>query len=268
MGGNRRQRFWLVFPGSALSRFSVDCQRLQPRGSIKAPSRLSALATPRLLGRSAALAGRLIRTDPRTPEARDCFKAVHARAFYGVRGDKPGGSFSSVSTPRSPYRRVLPVTRVRAALAVAWATYDPSMKHAVHLVQTFVVNPLVKLGFDVGISAPGDALLETTGRTTGRPRRTPVCDCGEGDTFWLIAQTGRDAEFVRNIQADPRVRVKLRRGARMRWRAGTAHIVDDDDPRERRRVLSQGNFWRGLCLSASSALATSPLTLRIDLDPE
>jgi deazaflavin-dependent oxidoreductase (nitroreductase family) len=153
-------------------------------------------------------------------------------------------------------------------LAVAWATYDPSMKHAVHLVQTFVVNPLVKLGFDVGISAPGDALLETTGRTTGRPRRTPVCDCEEGDTFWLIAQTGRDAEFVRNIQADPRVRVKLRRGARMRWRAGTAHIVDDDDPRERRRVLSQGNFWRGLCLSASSALATSPLTLRIDLDPE
>jgi F420H(2)-dependent quinone reductase len=72
------------------------------------------------------------------------------------------------------------------------------MKHAVHLVQTFVVNPLVKLGFDVGISAPGDALLATTGRTTGRPRRTPVCDCEEGDTFWLIAQTGRDAEFVRN----------------------------------------------------------------------
>jgi hypothetical protein len=54
----------------------------------------------------------------------------------------------------------------------------------------------------------------------------------------------------------------------MRWRPGTAHIVDDDDPSERRRVLSQGNFWRGLCLSASSALATSPLTLRIDLDPE
>jgi deazaflavin-dependent oxidoreductase (nitroreductase family) len=167
-------------------------------------------------------------------------------------------------------RRVLPTAAfyLLHAREPRWATYDPSMKHAVHLVQTFVVNPLVKLGFDVGISAPGDALLETTGRTTGKPRRTPVCDCEEGDTFWLIAQTGRDAEFVRNIQADPRVRVKLRRGARMRWRAGTAHIVDDDDPRERRRVLSQGNFWRGLCLSASSALATSPLTLRIDLDPE
>jgi deazaflavin-dependent oxidoreductase (nitroreductase family) len=221
----------------------------------------------RAFGRSAALA-RLIRTDPRTPEARDWFKAVHARAFYGVRGDKPrrklqlGFDAAFYLPPRSTCYPREPRWRL------PWATYDSAMKHAVHLVQTFVVNPLVKLGFDVGISAPGDALLETTGRTTGKPRRTPVCDCEEGDTFWLIAQTGRDAEFVRNIQADPRVRVKLRRGARMRWRAGTAHIVDDEDPRERRRVLSQGNFWRGLCLSASSALATSPLTLRIDLDPE
>jgi F420H(2)-dependent quinone reductase len=113
--------------------------------------------------------------------------------------------------------------RARATSPVARATYDPSIRRVVHPVQTFLVNPLVKLGFDVGISAPGDALLETTGRTTGKPRRTPVCDCEESDTFWLIAQSGRDADFVRNIQADPRVRVKVRRGVRMHWRAGTAH---------------------------------------------
>lgn len=141
------------------------------------------------------------------------------------------------------------------------------MRRVAYPLQTVVVNPLVKLGFDIGISAPGDALLETTGRTTGKPRRTPVCDC-EGDTFWLIAQRGREADFVRNIEVDARVRVKVRRGARMRWRIGTGHILDNDDPRERRRILSQDNFWRGLCLSASSMLATSPLTLRIDLDPE
>lgn len=34
-GRNRRQRFWLVFAASALRRFAADCQRLQPRGSIK-----------------------------------------------------------------------------------------------------------------------------------------------------------------------------------------------------------------------------------------
>src|ERR671937_80420 len=37
-GGNRRQRFWLVFAVSAAIRFATDCHRLQPRGSIKAPS--------------------------------------------------------------------------------------------------------------------------------------------------------------------------------------------------------------------------------------
>ncbi len=140
------------------------------------------------------------------------------------------------------------------------------MRHIVHPLQKSVVNPLIKLGFDVGISAPGDALLETTGRRTGKTQRTPVCDGQEGDTFWLIAQRGRRTDFVRNIEADPRVRVKVRRGARMRWRTGTAHILDADDPRERQRILGQGNFPRRLCLSASSALATNPLTLRIDLD--
>src|SRR5438105_8059133 len=37
-GRNPRQRFWLVSATSALSRLAADCHRLQPRGSIKAPS--------------------------------------------------------------------------------------------------------------------------------------------------------------------------------------------------------------------------------------
>jgi len=40
------------------------------------------------------------------------------------------------------------------------------------------------------VPPPGDALLETTGRRTGQPRRTPVCDGLDGDTFWLVAQRG------------------------------------------------------------------------------
>jgi hypothetical protein len=50
------------------------------------------------------------------------------------------------------------------------------------------------------------------------------------------------------------------------WRIGTAHILDDDDPVERVRILSSGNRWRRLCLQASGAIATDPLTVRIDLD--
>ena len=35
---NRRQRFGLIFAGSAPIPFATDCHRLQPRGSTKAPS--------------------------------------------------------------------------------------------------------------------------------------------------------------------------------------------------------------------------------------
>src|SRR4051794_27438945 len=76
----------------------------------------------------------------------------------------------------------------------------------VYPLQKHVVNPTVKLAWRLGIPPPGDALLETTGRRTGQPRRTPICDGLDGETFWLVAQRGRRADWVQNIQADPRVR--------------------------------------------------------------
>jgi hypothetical protein len=70
---------------------------------------------------------------------------------------------------------------------------------------------------------------------------------------------------VRNIEANPRVRVKGSL-SRTGWRAGTAHILEDDDPEVRVRILKRGNRWRRLCLQASTSIGTSPLTVRIDLD--
>jgi len=134
-------------------------------------------------------------------------------------------------------------------------------------LQQSVINPVVRLAWDLGLPIPGDALLETTGRRTHLPRRTPVCDGLEGQTFWLIAQRGRDADWVRNIEVDSRVRVKVSE-AHARWRSGTAHILDNDDPRERQRILSQASFPRRLCMFTSKALNTNPLTIRVDLDSE
>jgi hypothetical protein len=57
-------------------------------------------------------------------------------------------------------------------------------------LQQSVINPIVRLAWDLGLPIPGDALLETTGRRTGLPRPTPVCDGLEGATFWLIPQRG------------------------------------------------------------------------------
>jgi deazaflavin-dependent oxidoreductase (nitroreductase family) len=139
--------------------------------------------------------------------------------------------------------------------------------HIADRLQKSVIDPLDRLAFALRIPPPGDALLETTGRRTGRPRVTPVCDGLEGDTFWIVAQRGHDADYVRNIEANPRVRVKGSL-SNTNWRTGTARVLDDDDPAERVRLLGPTNHWRRLCLETSAAVATNPLTIRIDLDPE
>jgi deazaflavin-dependent oxidoreductase (nitroreductase family) len=141
------------------------------------------------------------------------------------------------------------------------------MRRVVDRLQGRVINPLDRLAFALGTPPPGDALIETIGRHSGRPRVTPVCDGLLGDTFWVVAQHGRVADYVQNLEANPRVRVKgsLAGGG---WRTGTAHILDDDDVAERVRTLSRGNRWRRLCLQASAKVATAPLTVRIDLDAD
>jgi deazaflavin-dependent oxidoreductase (nitroreductase family) len=145
-------------------------------------------------------------------------------------------------------------------------TGSAARDRVVYPLQKRVVNPVVMLAHNLGFPPPGDALLETTGRRTGRPRRTPVCDGLDGETFWLVAQRGRRADWVKNIQASPHVRVKVRGRSGVGWRTGTAHILDDDDPRERWRRISEGNLARRLCVCASAAVGTAPLTVRIDLD--
>jgi deazaflavin-dependent oxidoreductase (nitroreductase family) len=135
-----------------------------------------------------------------------------------------------------------------------------------HPLQRFVVNPLVRLAFRAGLPDPGDALLETTGRRTGQPRVTPVCDgLLEDDTFWVVSEWGREADWVRNIERDPRVRVRVPRGP---WRFGTAHVDEDDDPFARGDAIAASNLGRRLCVETSRRMATrEPVSIRIDLDP-
>lgn len=103
------------------------------------------------------------------------------------------------------------------------------MKHEiVHALQKYVLNPPIKLLFALGVAPPGYALLETVGRKTGKPRRTPVGDGQVGYQFWVVAEHGMKAGYVRNIAANPRVRLKLRHGILARWRTGTAQVLPDD----------------------------------------
>jgi len=90
-----------------------------------------------------------------------------------------------------------------------------------------------------------------------------------GNEFWLVAEHGMKAGYVRNIERDPQVRLKLREGFKIRWHTGTAHLLPDDDPRERQRWLS--NQSNQLPSSAGNSRAvrlfgTQLLSIRVDLD--
>jgi deazaflavin-dependent oxidoreductase (nitroreductase family) len=124
-------------------------------------------------------------------------------------------------------------------------------------------NPIAKGLYRVGVPVPGTAILETTGRKSGEPRRTPVTNGLDGDVFWIVAEHGRRAGYVRNIEADPRVRVRTGLG----WRFGTATILPDDDPRERLRQIASLRRVAGLNTATVRAMQTDLLTLRVDLDP-
>ena len=150
---------------------------------------------------------------------------------------------------------------------ISFAQWRAIMKHQiVHTLQKLLLNPPIKFALAVGLAPPGYALLETTGRKTGKPRRTPVGNGRIGREFWLVAEHGMKSGYVQNIARSPRIRLKLREGLRMRWHTGTAHILSDDDPMERQRWLATQLPGSASNARAVRLFGTNLLTVRIDLD--
>lgn len=121
-------------------------------------------------------------------------------------------------------------------------------RRVVHTLQRHVVNP-------IGRRSPA-TMLETTGRTSGQPRHTAVGGQLDGNTFWVVSEHGTHSDYVKNIQADPAVRLRLH-GV---WRTGTAHPMPEDDPRARLRARPAGDS------AVVKLFGTDLLTIRIDLD--
>ncbi|MGW1007161.1 nitroreductase/quinone reductase family protein [Streptomyces sp. NPDC002520] len=115
--------------------------------------------------------------------------------------------------------------------------------------QRYLANPLNR-------RLPFQVLLETTGRTSGLPRQTPVGGRRVGESFWLVSEFGYKSQYVRNIQADPKVRVRIAG----RWHQGTAHLLPDDDPVARLRSLPRFNS------AAVRAFGNDLMTVRVDLE--
>ena len=59
-----------------------------------------------------------------------------------------------------------------------------------NLFQKRVANPLMR-------RVPIQTLLETTGRKSGEPRRTPLGGSKVGNEFWFVSEFGENSQYVR-----------------------------------------------------------------------
>ena len=121
-------------------------------------------------------------------------------------------------------------------------------RQLVHRVQRLVVNP-------IGRQLPV-TMLETTGRKSGQPRRTAVGGKVIDNQFWMVSEHGDHSDYVYNIKANPAVRVRI--GGH--WRNGAAHLLPNDDARQRLRSLPRLNS------TGVRTMGTDLLTIRVDLD--
>jgi deazaflavin-dependent oxidoreductase (nitroreductase family) len=121
-------------------------------------------------------------------------------------------------------------------------------RQVVHRVQRLVVNP-------IGRQLPV-TMIETIGRKSGKARLTAVGGKVVGNQFWMVSEHGEHSDYVRNMKANPAVRVRI--GGR--WRNGVANLLPDDDP-----VRRLGNLPR-LNSAVVRMMGSDLLTIRIDLD--
>lgn len=126
-----------------------------------------------------------------------------------------------------------------------------------------VIDRIVLAGMRLGIGNRSTALLETLGRKSGKPRVTPVTNGLDGDVFWLVTERGPGADYVRNIKAEPRVRVKAGR----RWREGIAQIVDEDPMRRLDEIVKANPHARANAEIVRKTQAEH-LVVRVDLTPD
>jgi deazaflavin-dependent oxidoreductase (nitroreductase family) len=146
-----------------------------------------------------------------------------------------------------------------------------SRRAKVLLVRTFqryTLNPLFRLLLAIGVNPFGLAILETRGHLSGKIRRVPVGNGRKGDSFWIIAEHGTRAGYVRNIQHDPRVRVRLRTGLRYRWVPGIATVRPDDDALARQRQIIAWHPLRALNAINVRVFGADLLTVHVQLNAD
>ena len=125
------------------------------------------------------------------------------------------------------------------------------LRRAVLLFVWRIVNPPARRLAGI---APWWVVIETTGRVSGKRRETPLARGPvDGEAAWLIAVHGRHSAWVKNVEASPAVRLRLRG----RWRDGRAEVVPYDAEIARR--------FSHYARSGPATVGIDPVLVRVDL---
>ena len=80
--------------------------------------------------------------------------------------------------------------------------------------------------------------LQTIGRVSGRPRTIEIWFATDGERVYLLAGGRNRAHWVRNLVADPRVRVRIG-GVTL---DGTARVIEGDEREAQARRLVASKY--------------------------
>lgn len=111
--------------------------------------------------------------------------------------------------------------------------------------------------------------LTTIGRRTGNPHTIEIWFAVDGDSLYMMAG-GRDrSDWVRNLQANPAVRVRFRQEER----AGTARVLDpqvdpEKDALARRLLAGKYQGWQEGRPLGQWARTALPVEVRFDGERE
>ena len=107
---------------------------------------------------------------------------------------------------------------------------------------------------------PEYAYLTTRGRVTRQPHRIEIWYWRAGNVVWFISGGLANADWVKNLLADPRVIVEIG-DERLH---GTAFVDDQDAPAARRGLAARYQGWREG--DELSGWATHGMTIGVRLD--
>jgi|HubBroStandDraft_6_1064221.scaffolds.fasta_scaffold61786_4 deazaflavin-dependent oxidoreductase (nitroreductase family) len=205
--------------------------------------------------------------------SKDRTVAPGTRARWSLPRGLVAGTLAALALVWGPYVLIAGSNRISALVQTAvyvglLVLTIRSRRVKVLVVRTFqrwTINPLMRLLLTIGINPLGLAILETRGRNSGKLRRVPVGNGRKGDSFWIIAEHGMHANYVRNIAHDPRVRVRFRIGWRYRWVTGLATALPDDDALARQRHIIAWHPLRALNAINVRVLGADLVTVHVRL---